>query len=371
MNSSIPEFAQAVVIERFGQSATLQPVPIPDKLEPGALLVQVEACSVCGTDVHLWRGELSLRVDLPVILGHEMVGRVVAAGTGSEKDSFNQELNVGDRIVWSHAECKQCRFCVSGLPTLCANKRSYMYENCREYPYLLGGFGEYAYVLPDSGRVRVPDNVSNELASLSSCAFRSVVNAFNQVGQISPSDVVMIQGIGPLGLLGVAMAKLAGSRKIIALGEPAERRELAKRFGADDVFSIAEASGEERRAAVLGATEGNGADLVFEFSGNPRAFTEGLELVAPGGRYMVVGQLGTGEVQFAPSLITKKNLQVMGSFSGSIRHYWQALEIVSRHQGDMPFAELITGTYGLDEVDDALNAMRAETEIKPLIVPGK
>jgi D-arabinose 1-dehydrogenase-like Zn-dependent alcohol dehydrogenase len=163
----LPSVRRAAVVRTFGEPIAIEEVPVPPELEPGAILTRIEMCSVCGTDVHLWQGSLATKVELPVILGHEMVGRIVAMGSGPRRDSAGQPLRAGDRITWSHTSCNSCFFCtVAQQPTLCANARRYMYERMDRFPYLFGGFAEYGYVLPEAGRIRVPDNVPNELASL-------------------------------------------------------------------------------------------------------------------------------------------------------------------------------------------------------------
>ena len=172
--AAIPRMSRAAVVRTFGTPIQIEEVPVPSELEPGGILTRIEMCSICGTDVHLWQGSLSTKVELPVILGHEMVGRIVAMGSGPDRDSAGQPLRIGDRITWAHTSCGSCFFCtVAQEPTLCQKSRRYMYERMDRPPYLLGGFAEYGYVLPDAGRIRVPDDVPNELASLSSCALRS------------------------------------------------------------------------------------------------------------------------------------------------------------------------------------------------------
>jgi threonine dehydrogenase-like Zn-dependent dehydrogenase len=366
--TALPRHSRAAVLRRFGERLRVEEVPVPREIEPGAILARTEACSICGTDVHLWDGTLALKVDLPVILGHEMVGRIVKLGAGAERDSVGQKLSEGDRIVWTHTACGHCFFCtVARQPTLCENRRAYMYENMERPPYLLGGFSEYGYVLPESGRIRVPDNVPNELASLCSCAFRSVMNAFDNLGGIAPDETVAIQGAGPLGLLATALAKTAGARKVIVIGAPAPRLELAERFGADAAISIEQHDVAARLAAVRDATDGRGADVVMEFTGHPAAFGEGLEMVRRGGRYLIVGQLGEGATTIKPSTIVRKNIRIIGSFSGDARSYWKALTFVSRHMEDIPFGAMISNRYRLDQVNEALQSMKRLEEIKPLI----
>ncbi|OZI37393.1 alcohol dehydrogenase [Bordetella genomosp. 10] len=366
--TAFPEFSRAAVLREFKAPLAIEDVPIPRDVEPSAALVKLEMSSICGTDIHLWQGSLSLKVNLPVIVGHEMVGRVVRAGAGVTTDSVGTPLKVGDRVVYTHTSCGGCFFCTTARkPTLCMNRRAYMYENIEEAPYLLGGFSQYGYILPQAGRLRVPDSVSNELASLSSCALRSVMNAFSQIGEIEPTETVAIQGAGPLGLLATANARVRGAKKIIVIGSPSARLKMAERFGADVCIPVEGTTAQERLDAVLAQTEGRGADIVMEFTGVPAAFAEGLALARKGGRYLVVGQLGEASTTVAPSMIVKKNLQVFGSFSGDARSYSLALQFLEKHQHDFPFHEMITGRYTLDQVNVAMQRMKNFEEVKPVI----
>ena len=366
---TIPEYSRAAVLRKFKDPLKIEEVPIPKSVETGSALVKIEACSICGTDVHLWQGSLALTVNLPVIIGHEMMGSILKLGDGSDRDSVGKPLRVGDRVIYTHTACGCCYFCTTARkPTLCTSRRAYMFENMEQEPYLLGGFSEYGYILPEAGRLKVPDNVSNELASLSSCALRSVMNALSQLGAVDPTETVVIQGAGPLGLLATANAKVRGARKIIVIGAPQARLDLAREFGADICISVENTTAEERLELVKSHTSGRGADIVLEFTGVPAAFVEGLHLARRGARYLIVGQLGEGKTEFQPSLIVKKNITVIGSFSGDARSYSLALEFISRHVNDFPFEKMITGRYSLDEVNVALERMKNMQEIKPVIV---
>ena len=365
-----PAVSKAAVVREFKAPIQIEEVPIPNELEPGAILVKTEMCSVCGTDVYLWQGMLSTKVELPVILGHEMVGRVVAFGSGTDCDSVGQKIRAGDRIVWTHTSCGSCFFCtVVQEPALCQNARRYMYERIDEFPYLLGGFSEYGYVMPQAGRVRVPESVSNEFASMSSCALRTVMNAKDVLNGIGATDVVVIQGSGPLGLLATAVAKVAGARKVITIGAPDLRLDIATEFGADQTLSIERTSADERTERIKAATEGRGADIVMEFTGHPGALNEGLDFIRRGGRYVVVGQLGSGTTTIKPCLIVSKQLRILGSLSGRAKAYWKALEFLAAHQHHIPFQRMISARYSLDEVNVALQRMKNYEEIKPLIQP--
>ena len=108
--------------------------------------------------------------------------------------------------------------------------------------------------------------------------------------------------------------------------------------------------------------------MVLEFTGAPGAFNEGLDLVRKGGRYLTVGQLGTGTTTFSPSMIVKKNIRIIGSFSGDVKSYWKALQFASAHMDRIPFRKMISGQYALEDVNIALDKMHRLEEIKPLIL---
>jgi D-arabinose 1-dehydrogenase-like Zn-dependent alcohol dehydrogenase len=368
--TTLPTFSKAAVIREFRQPIAIEEVPVPREVEAGAILTRIELCSICGTDVHLWQGSLAQNVELPVILGHEMVGRIVAMGPGPERDSVGGSLRIGDRITWTHTSCGSCFFCVvAQQPTLCRYSRKYMYEPMTRFPYLLGGFAEYGYVMPEAGRVRVPDKVSNELASLSSCALRSVMNAMDALDGIGTTDTVVVQGAGPLGLLATAVAKIAGARRVGTIGAPDARLAIAAEFGADETLSIERTSPAERTDRLRSLTDGRGADIVMEFTGHPQAFNEGIDLIRRGGSYVVVGQLGSGTTTFQPSLIVSKQLRILGSLSGRAKAYWKALDFIEAHAAHVPFARMISNRYKLADVNVAMERMKNYQEIKPVIEP--
>lgn len=366
----LPEYTTAAVVRAFGEPITLEEVAVPQTVDAGGLLVEIVACSLCGTDVHCWEGELAIKVELPLILGHEMVGRIVAIGEGADRDSMGRPLTVGDRVLWSHVFCGRCAMCTTKHPALCTDRIAYGQDTMSRWPYLMGGFAGHAYILPGSGRVKVPDSVPDELASMASCALRSVVNAVEQAGRVGPQDRVVVQGAGPLGILATGLFAQAGAGRVVTVGAPAARLELAREFGADEVVSIEEYPDPAERVVRVRDAVGGGADLVAEFSGHPAAFAEGLEMAGPVSRYLVVGQLGAGTTPVAPGTITKKNITVIGSFSGDIAQYDTALQVLARYADRLPFERLISGRYPLADVNDVIGRMQSFQEIKPVLLPG-
>jgi L-iditol 2-dehydrogenase len=363
--SDIPKTCKAAVLEEYGKPLQIREVEIPE-IGPKAILVKVLMAGICGTDVHQQRGELSIKSPLPNIQGHETVGRIVSLGEGRVKDAAGEEIKVGDRIMWAHADCGECYWCnIARDPVLCAKRSGYGWAP----PVALrGGFAEYEYITPATNVVRVPDELSEEEAVGVGCAFRSVVGGFDRFGKVGLMEDFVIQGCGPIGLYSTVVARESGARTIIVVGAPANRLELAKKWGADHVIDIdVHKDPEERRQMILELTQGRGPENVVEASGYPPAVAEGLEMIMKGGKYLILGQTSLAATPIVVSQINGKGLTIVGSVSAHIVHFYQALQFIKRNREKYPFAEIVSGTYKLEDVNDALANMASGKEIKSVI----
>jgi L-iditol 2-dehydrogenase len=245
-----------------------------------------------------------------------------------------------------------------------------MRESCKDFPYILGAFSEYCYVLPGMGIVKVPDGVKDEWASGASCAGRTVVHAFEAAGALENSETVLIQGSGPLGLFAAAVASRSGVSKVIVIGAPKQRLDVAKKWGATSIISIEEVPDPAKRVEmVMEITGGRGADVIFEMSGVTAAFPEGLDMVARGGRYVITGNISlTKSVPVRPALISSKNMRILGTWSGDVSHYYKSLQFMNNNKDRFDWDMMTTNRYKLDQVNEALIAMQQLKEIKPVIV---
>jgi threonine dehydrogenase-like Zn-dependent dehydrogenase len=367
----VPTSCRAAALVDYGTPLEIVEVQVPADLEPGAIIVETLSATVCATDVHAWEGGLGSKdaaANLPVILGHEMVGRVARLADDVTHDSVGQTLSIGDRIIWSHGFCGHCIPCViEREPTLCENYRGYMSTPLTQYPYLTGGFAEYCYVFPEAGRVKVPDQISDAVAAASACSLRTIVHGFDRLGALDDRQTVVVQGTGPLGLFAVAKAALSGAANVIAIGGPAVRLDLARTWGATATIDIADTAPAARREVVLSLTAGRGADVVIEVSGAPAAFIEGMSILRSGGRYLIIGQVHSESVQFNPSLITIKHAHLIGTRGASIEHYWRGLGFLQRHADRYDWDAMISATYPLDEINAAFAAMQSWQVIKPAL----
>lgn len=362
---NIPAKSKAAVLVEYGKPLEIRELPIPE-VEAGGILVKVELAGICGTDIHQWKGDLR-RVPLPLVPGHETVGRIVKLGEGRTHDCAGAPLAIGDRIMWSHVSCGDCYACsVTHQLTLCESRFGYGWNNS-----LTGSFAEYEYVIPHAEVVKVPDELTNEEVVGLCCAFRTVVGAFERLGGIGIQSSVVVQGAGPVGLYAVLLSDLSGAGKTINVGAPALRLGLAKKWGADHVINIEEVpDAAKRREEILRLTEGRGADLVVEASGVPIAFGEGLDLVRRGGRYLVIGQTSPqATISISPSTVVWKHLEIIGQCGADISHYYKALQIVKNNRKRYAFGDIITNKYKLSQINEAFASMQAGKDIKPALVP--
>jgi L-iditol 2-dehydrogenase len=182
---------------------------------------------------------------------------------------------------------------------------------------------------------------------------------------------VLVQGTGPVGLSAIALSRLRGAYTVIAIGAPAARLDAAERMGADLCLDFESTSAEERREAVMDATDGRGVDVAIEASGNPAAVTEGISLARDAGTYTVVGQYTDhGSIEINPHLdINKKHLDVRGTWGIDLSHLYRAVLILSRYNPAFRWERLITHRFPLDQANDAIEAVRSGAAIKAVIEP--
>ncbi|MFQ5682526.1 MAG: zinc-binding dehydrogenase [Candidatus Binatia bacterium] len=354
---------RAAVITAHNKPVEIQRVPIPE-LEPGALLVRIEASTLCGTDVHRWHGPLAKGDSLPIITGHEPCGFIETI-RGERTDILGNPVKPGDRIVWSYVSCGHCYYCNVALqPCICPERASWGHNRSDHHPYLLGSCAEYMYVPAACQIIKVPEEVSSGSAAASACAYRTVMHGFDRLGAIKSHETVLIQGSGPLGNFAAAVARDHGAKQVLVIGAPATRLEVAKRMGADAVLNLEEATDPaDRRKWVRHLTEGRGADVVIQVA-NSQAVPEGLTLLRGGGRFVNIGVGGKAElsVNLFPQEMTFHTIR-----SAEPRHWLQAIDFLASRKNTFPFEEMITASYPLEQVNEALQAMASYQVVKAVI----
>ncbi|MDX6676400.1 MAG: alcohol dehydrogenase, propanol-preferring [Solirubrobacteraceae bacterium] len=287
---------RAAVVPEFHSPLTFEQVPKPT-LATGQVLVHVEACGLCHTDVHAAHGDWPVKPSPPFIPGHEGVGIVCELGPGVS------EVAIGDRVAmpWLGYACGTCDHCVSGWETLCLEQKNMGYS-------FDGAFGEYAtayarYV------VKVPAGVDPFDAAPLTCAGVTTYKAVKVAGTRS-SDLVAVFGVGGLGHLAIQYAAIAGGR-VIAIDIHDEKLELARELGAEFTINAAK---EDPVAAIqkLG-----GADQAIALAVSPRAFEQAYGSLRRGGTLVFVALPADNEVKLPIFETVLNGITIVGSIVGT------------------------------------------------------
>ena len=341
-------------------------------LETGGVILETVYSEVCGTDVHLWHGRL-LGVPYPLIPGHVSVGRIRELG-GRVSDIDGNALSEGQLVTFLdvHETCHACWYClVAKTSTRCPSRKVYGITYGAT-DGLLGGWSERIYLKPGVKVVPLPDSVTPERLIAGGCGLPTALHAIDRA-EIRLGDTVAIQGSGPVGLNAAILARLSGAGKVIVLGDPAVRLEMATQFGADAAISVSETLPKERVERIRALTGGRGADITIEATGVPSAVTEGFQMTRDGGRVVVVGQYtDAGETPLNPHLdLNRKHLDVRGCWGSDYSHFHRAVGLLARFGDSVGWERMITRTYSLFETESALQDVQAGRVVKAVIAPNE
>ena len=341
-----------------GRPFEIRSYPLPEPAR-GEVLVRVRQANICGSDVHLWRGEMERMSKLPpTVLGHEATGVVVRIGPGADVDSAGAPLHEGDRIVWAYyVPCGHCPVCLRGQPNACLLSLATVHRPCEQPPHFVGGFGEYYLIRAEQARFRAPAELSDAELAGANCALSQVLFGFQRVG-LRLGESVVIQGAGGLGLYATAVARELGASPIVAIDASAARLALARKLGADLTISLAEMPDPRARTSeVMRATAGWGADVVVEVAGVPDPYPEGIRMLARGGRYLALGSIVPGRTFAAdPSLFIGPNRSLFGVSLYPPATLQQALAFLVRGRDRYPLSRIAERTFALPDIDAAFAA---------------
>jgi threonine dehydrogenase-like Zn-dependent dehydrogenase len=385
----MPKTVKAVVMVAPG-SVEVQELSYPDHLEPGAVIVKMEMSGICGTDKHAYRGEVTLyggtesEQDMvyPCVHGHENSGIVVEMnGAGRDIEYSGQDLKIGDRVTnCPNVICGRCWYCrnIHGYPYCAEHQGIGMTYYSNQFPYIVGGWGEYMYLPPKAWVYKVPEHIPVEYACLVElfvvAALLDRAKEYAAYGGkgFHFGDTVVIQGSGAIGMMMCAKARMLGAGKIIALDPMDMKLELSKEFGADLGINVSKYSDKELVEYIRAETDGRGADMVVETVGRPEVLKVGLEMLRRGGIYMETGNFvdtgGTVEVNVHRH-IAAKNVLIYGNTNHPHDGYYAALDMMWRYKNEFPFDKLITHRYKLDQAQEAIQKSFEEDALKVVFTP--
>lgn len=352
----------AAVFEGTPGRLELREFPTPEP-KGAEVLVRVLGCTLCGSDLHSCDGRR--KVAVPTVLGHEIVGEIVAFGqAASTRDFEGHELRVGDRVTWSIvASCGDCFFCNRGLPQKCLRSTKYGHEALRPGYELLGGLAEHCLLAAGTAIVRLPDDLPLEVACPANCATATVAAALEAAGELRERHVLVL-GMGLLGLTATAMLHASGAEAIGVDIEPG-RRARALKFGASQF-----ASPDQVADIVARATESRGVDVVLELSGSTAAFEAAWPLVRLGGKIVLVGSVFPGPpTPMHLEQIVRRNLTIVGVHNYASANLMSAVRFLNEHHDRYPFANLVADWYPLTDVAQAFQAAHDPDNIRVGVRP--
>lgn len=360
--SSVPSIrSRAAVLTAFDCPLAVQErdTPLPG---PGQALVEIAAAGVCGSDVHMWRGQ-DPRIRLPLVLGHEGVGRVAALG-GPCRDLLGKELTPGDLVVWDRGvTCGRCYWCaIRKEPFLCPERE--VYGIARD-----GCYATHLLLEADTKLLAVEQDIDPAALVSATCSGATAAHAAESAC-IRPGDAVAVLGPGPLGVWSVCFALAAGAGEVFVLGRPTSRQrlELCLEFGATDILVSADAG--ERQRWLAGRTQSRGADVVMECAGSAQAAQEAVALAAPGGTCCLVGVAVPVEPMQLRVFehVVRRNVRIQGIWVNDTAHLFQAVRLAT--SGRFPLERLVTHRFPLAEATAALEAVENRQAMKAVIIPG-
>lgn len=376
MPSAIPATMRAAVLRDDAPRLEMLEIGTPTP-RAGEALLEVIACGVCHTDLHVIKGEV--RFPRPAVLGHEVSGRIVAIGEGTTDAGG---LRPGDVVAAGFImPCERCDQCRRGRDDLCLEffaqnrLRGTLYdgESRLTMPggsflamYSMGGLAEYA-VVPLSALTPVPDGLDPELACILGCSGLTSYGAVFRAGEVAPGDSVAIVGVGGIGSSLIQMARAAGATTIVAVDIADEKLERARELGATHTVNAAEI---DPVAAVREAT-GGGARVAFEALGHPSTFAQAVAMLDDGGRMVAIGiaaGAAAAEVEITP--LVRRGQHIVGSFGGRTRTDLPEVAALAA-AGAFDVKSLVTRRFELNDADAAYQALaRGEISGRAVIVTG-
>lgn len=344
---------QAIVKYQKGDGyVELRDVPEPEP-GPGQVKIAVQAAGICGSDLHIWHGDIGILVEPPVILGHEFAGIITALGRGVTGLAAGQRVTAEN----SRSVCGRCEYCMTGDYNLCEHRRAtgYAYDGAFA-PYCVVP-AERVHVLPDE-----VDFLTGALSDPSACAYRAVC----EKAAVLPGDTVLIVGVGPMGLFSTQYAKLSGAKVILAgTSDDSNRMEIGRELGADHAVDVTQPGAVDEINRIA---EPRGIDVVLECSGAPDGARQGLRLIKRRGRFVLVGIYGRS-FELDLDQVLYKEVTVKGMFSHKYEAWEKAITLAA--QGRIRATPLISDILTLSQWQTGFRRFAERKALKVIFEPQR
>ena len=362
---------KAALLETPGQPLVIADDVAIEDPRPGQVRVRIKHCGICHSDLSVVDG--AFPTTLPVILGHEAAGIVDGVGENVT------HLAPGDPVVMTPCPpCGHCYWCVRGEASLCSEAIGIATNAFPDGTTGLSRDGQVVYrglnvaafaeyvVAPEAAAVKLPEGVPLEVACVIGCAVQTGVGAVLNTAGVEEGATVLVMGLGGIGLSVVQGARLAGASRILASDPVAERREAAKAFGATELLDPSSEDVATRTHEITGV----GADYAFETAGVASLVSTGIAAARNGGTVVCVGAPPIDQgIEITPAaLFTVSGKKLMGCVLGSVNSLYEIPRMVALWQaGRLDLEGLITGRRPLEEINEAMDDLRASRGIRTVL----
>jgi len=368
MDDSITKTGRAAVYEAPNAPFVIREYPVRD-VKPGEVLARITMATICRSDIHSYQGHRSN--PCPGILGHEIIGVVEQIGDDIKNDMRGDPLRVGDRITWTeyfhHGDSYNRD--IKDLPQKSPGVRKYGHDLVEDDPHFLGGFADYCFIMPGTGILRLPDELSDEEATPLNCGVATVMSMV-EAASIQMGDCVVVQGLGLLGLYGCAIAKARGARKVIGIDAVPARLERGKLFGADETIDVTSMNEDDLVSKVRSYCSPDGPDVAMEVCGIASVVPTGIHMLRVGGRYVIGGLVNPNDTfTLNGNEILKKLITLRGVHNYHPRHLIQALDFVVANRTRFPFKDLVDSKFSLDQLNEAFTKAAERSVLRAAIIP--
>ena len=367
-NTANTKTGRAVVYDAPNQPFRIEEYPVRD-VNSGEALVRITMATICRSDIHSYHGHRPN--PCPGILGHEIIGIIEQLGDEINNDMRGDPLEVGDRVTWTeyfhHGESYHRD--IQDLPQKSPGLRKYGHDLVADDPHFLGGFADYCYIMPGTGILKLPDELSDEEATPLNCGVATMISMV-EAANVEMGDCVVVQGLGLLGLYGCAIAKARGARRVIGLDAVDARLKLAHSYGADETWNVSTMSEEELVSKVRASCKPDGADVVMEVCGLASVVPTGIHMLSVGGRYVIGGLVNPNDhFTVDGNEILRKLIVLKGVHNYHPRHLIQALDFVMANRTRFPFKDLVDSKFSLEQLDQAFARAAERSVLRAAVVP--